>query len=130
MALSPFSWAQNRLCVQMDPCPSWRAPTTVEGWFSTAYAVTFGDVVTLVPALGVGWNVLSEGELPPPQASARELDFKLAFGSVHIRGLRPQPLVRVHLSDVFSLDGHAAVAYSFARRGPMQRYLVGASWIW
>jgi hypothetical protein len=51
----------------------------------------------------------------------------LGVGSLQRRGLRPLPLVRVHLSDWLALDGHVAVAYLAATKSVVETYLAGAT---
>jgi hypothetical protein len=51
----------------------------------------------------------------------------LLFGSVQSLGYRPLPLVQLHLSRRFSIDGYASVGVGF-EGGLRDRYLAGFTW--
>jgi len=40
------------------------------------------------------------------------------------------PLIQLHLSDGFTLDGHASVAYGFETDELTDTYMIGATKIW
>jgi hypothetical protein len=103
------------------------APDTWRGGLSLSTTHTLADAVTLSVGAAVSQNLLSDGALP---SSSDEAAANLTFGSVARVGYRSIPLVRVHVSDVFSLDAHVGVGYSFATQSVLETYMLGASFIW
>ena len=99
----------------------------VRNRMTLGYSTTIADVVTLGIAAGVSHNLLVGGDAP---RGAAEHDVELSVGSVLMRGLRPQPLVRVHLGDVFSIDGYASAGYRFGTSTRTESYMLGATWTW
>jgi hypothetical protein len=110
--------------------PSRQAPTT---WgLSATVGLTYhlADVVTFNLSAGGSGNALFQGELPSFGLREPSFDPLVAIGSLQRRGLLPQPLIRVDVSDGFAIDVYAAVAYGFASRTVTETYMAGASWFW
>ncbi len=89
--------------------------------------------VTLALGAGVSGGIdLVEEWVPLSLASTNEFGRKarstaVLFGSIQSLGYRPLPLVQVHLSRRFSLDGYASVGVDF--EGHLRdRYLGGFTW--
>jgi hypothetical protein len=103
------------------------APETWTGHLPVTTTHTLADTVTLSIGAAYGQALLFGGELPP----ADDFDPRLVVGSVGLIGFRPMPLVRIHLSDVVSLDGHARVAFDLQGESRVREtYMLGASFIW
>jgi hypothetical protein len=109
---------------------NWLPPSTWAGRFTLGYTHTIADTVTLHVAAGYGEILLWSGELPEGGTHGKEHGRSLAFGSVQPIGLRPTPLLRIHLRDGFALNLDAAVSYSFAKRTVYETYLAGVSFWW
>jgi hypothetical protein len=58
-----------------------------------------------------------------------ERNLVLAFGSVQRVGLRPLPLIHVPLGLGWGIDAHAVGAYLPAKRGWVETYLLGVSYV-
>ena len=102
-------------------------PDTWRGTFDLGYTATLADSVTLHVAAGVSVNALFEGGVSTRRADA---GVTLSLGSVQSIGLRPQPLVRVHLSDTVALNFDAALHYQFAQHTIAETYMVGITSLW
>jgi hypothetical protein len=85
------------------------------------------DAVSLSLGAAVGHDVFNAGELAPWDRADGRAGLVLGVGSIQRRGLRPLPLVRVHLGDNLTLDGHVAVAYLPATHAVVETYLAGAT---
>jgi hypothetical protein len=98
--------------------------------FTAGYTHRIADLVTLSLAVGIAGNAVASGDLPT--LGWRELSFDplVALGALQRRGLLPQPLIRVDVSETMALDVYAAVAYQLATRTITESYLGGASWAW
>lgn len=90
------------------------------------------DAVTL--HFGLGWAgsaVLRRADLPSVSAidvpPARPSS-ALVVGAVQTLGYRPLPLVQVHLSRRFSLDGYASWSFDLGTGDVRDRYLAGFTW--
>jgi hypothetical protein len=106
---------------RFSPPDTWRASASV------GYTQTLADSVTLHLALEASVNALHEGKVSTRRTDA---DVALAIGSVQTIGLRPVPLVQVHLSDSFALGLDASVQYSFGTRAVSEAYLIGFTKLW
>jgi hypothetical protein len=113
-----------------QPEPDWQPPTTWRGRFTLGYTHTIAETVTLHFAAGYSELLLWAGELPGGSVSNPERGAMLGFGSIQPIGLRPQPFLRVHVSDGFALNLDVAVSYSFATRNVYETYLAGVSFWW
>ncbi|HEU4406275.1 MAG TPA: caspase family protein [Polyangiaceae bacterium] len=89
--------------------------------------------VTLALGVGLSGSLAVVDEAVPLTLSGTN-DFvrgtretAVLFGSVQALGYRPLPLVQVHLSRKFSLDGYASVGVDFEGR-LRDRYLAGFTW--
>ncbi|EYF06398.1 caspase family protein [Chondromyces apiculatus] len=128
---SPFS-SYNRVtaCAHVDCSPErgfQPAFDLVRNRMMLGYSATVADTVTLGLSAGLSHNLLFGRDLP---RGAPEHDVEVSVGSVLMHGLRPVPLVRVHLGDVFSIDGYASVGYRFGQRALTESYMGGATWTW
>ena len=120
MAISGMYW-------ESDGEERTAAPETWNGLLPLSTTHTLADTVTLSIGAAYGQALLWGGELP----DSDELDARLLIGSVGSIGFRPMPLVRVHLSDVVSLDAHARVAFDLSGENRItETYMGGASFIW
>jgi len=61
---------------------------------------------------------------------SRESALALSIGSFQSVGLRPQPLLRIHLRDWAALNADVSMRYRFERRMFEETYLAGASFVW
>jgi hypothetical protein len=113
---------------------SWRwstqpdARTRPDSWSAQAsLGISYSVMDAVSQSLGAaaGANFLIAGS---PADARDERNLLFAFGSVQRRGLRPLPLVRIHLSDALSLDGHVVVAYASIVGTFTETYLAGLSW--
>ena len=103
------------------------SPTTWRVRASAGWGITFRRTVTLHLAAALDGNALASGHLPAAAASGPELDLTLRLGSIQALGLRPLPLVQVHLTRWFSLDAYAGLAVK-PRDGNLEEfYMLGAS---
>jgi hypothetical protein len=55
---------------------------------------------------------------------------QLAVGSVQSIGLRPQPLIRIHVRDWCAINLDSSIRYHFAHCTLEETYLGGTSFIW
>jgi hypothetical protein len=113
------------LSPESDESGRWREPDTWRNAVSVGYTHTLGDTVTLHLAAAFAQNVLWEGGLPDYGGPSREHGLSVSFGGVQSIGLRPQPLVRVHINDRWSLNFNAAVSYSVDTRQVNETYTAG-----
>jgi len=102
-----------------------QAPTTLRTHADVGYRVTFARRVTLNIAVGVEWNSLYLARRPEGEAAGPEFDLGLRVGSMHALGLRPLPLLQVHVSRWLSIDGY--MGGMFTQRGADGTYLLGAT---
>lgn len=89
-----------------------------------AFSWHLSDALTVSP--GAGW--VGDVRLRDTQAEA-PLDSELAFGALASLGYRPLPLVQVHLTPGFSLDGYAIWTVSLREDPGRQFYLAGFTWM-
>lgn len=127
---TPFSSFRRAACEDRD-CegePGVQPPfQLVRNRMGVGYSGTIADTVTLGIGAGLAHNVLYARGAPE---GAAEHDVEVSIGSVLMRGMRPLPLARVHLGDVFSIDGYASVGYRFGQQTRTESYMIGATWIW
>jgi hypothetical protein len=107
----------------------WTKPDTWRLSLSAGYTHTLADAVTLHVSIAASQNLLVEGAFADLSES-EERSTVLGIGGVQTMGLRPTPLVRVHVRDWFSLNANAAVRYDFARKFVEETYVAGASFVW
>jgi hypothetical protein len=136
-ALGSFRWAASpleRCAHSKSPCtpalPGDQPPSTWTLQMTAGYSHTVGDAVTFNLAAGVAGNGLFDGAWSTVGWREPTFDPVIAFGSVQRRGLRQQPLIRIHLDDALALDVHVVVAYAFAARTLAETYMGGVSWLW
>jgi hypothetical protein len=110
--------------------PRWQKPTTWRSTLSLGYTLTVADTVTFHIAAAFNQNQLYEGNTPQFSAHSKKSNMTLSFGSVQAMGLRPLPLVRVHLSDHCALNIDASVQYNLATKSTVESYTAGASFYW
>lgn len=138
--LGAFAWVEHPVesclvglgppsqCTPVEPASS--PPDTWTVQLTAGYTHRLADVVTLNLAVGVAGNAVASGDLPTLGWREPSFDPLLAIGALQRRGLLPQPLIRVDVSDTMALDVYAAVAYQLATRTITESYLGGASWAW
>ncbi|MFT3926580.1 MAG: caspase family protein [Myxococcales bacterium] len=124
--------AESRLSASPESAypPRWTPPNTWRVHAAVGYTHTLADTVTFHLALSISQNQLWEGELADQSWRSPEGAVQLAVGSVQSMGLRPQPLIRIHVRDWFALNLDSSVRYHFAHDTLEQTYLGGASFIW
>jgi hypothetical protein len=83
------------------------------------------DAVSLNLGVSAARNFVFHGALAPWELEDARDGVVFGIGSVQRRGLRALPLVRVHLSERLTLDGHVAVAYLPASHAVVETYLGG-----
>lgn len=130
-ALSHLSWMSPFVIHREGEPPEqrggWVPPTTWRGRFTLGYTHTIADTVTIHFAVGYAQSLLWAGELPHGPKEHRRA---LGFGSVQSMGLRPQPLLRVHIRDGLALNFDAALSWDVAWRSVEESYLAGLSFWW
>jgi hypothetical protein len=104
--------------------PPTAAPPPWTGQLSAGVTHHVSDAVSL--SLGVAAS-RTLADVAPWDIDNPRGGLVLGVGSLQRRGLRPLPLVRVHLSDWLALDGHVAVAYLAATKSVVETYLAGAT---
>lgn len=110
--------------------PQWIPPTTWRAGLSLGFTYTLHDAVTFHLAAGLWENQWVSGDVTKHPWSSEGAALALGFGAVQSIGLRPQPLLRVHVRDWFALNLSAAVHYFPALRRTEDSYLGGASFVW
>jgi hypothetical protein len=105
--------------------PLAKQPTTWRARLSLGWDVTIRRVVTLHLAVALDEDVLNQGSWVTPAASDPAFDWTLRIGSVQTLGLRPLPLIQVHLNRWLSLDGHAGVAVKLRDGSLQEHYMLG-----
>lgn len=100
-------------------------PSTLRPELDVGYRVTFARRVTFNFAVGFGVNALYQGRLPDADPQGSKLSWSYRFGSVHSLGLRPLPLVQVHISRWVSIDGYLGT--EFTAQGSRQTYMLGTT---
>jgi hypothetical protein len=132
---SDFRWHSEKGCAPGDAAAckeedSRHAPDSWRTEVNFGYSHTLFETVTMTFGVGVQQNLLYRGKLPDVGASSKDYNLGLNFGSIQARGLRKLPLVRIHLSDVFSLDADVSFIYLFSEEKFSETYMAGATWIW
>jgi hypothetical protein len=100
-------------------------PDTWRNAVSLGYTHTLGDTVTLHVAASFGQNLLWQGALPDYGAKSEQHAMAISLGGVQTMGLRPLPLVRVHINDRWSLNFNAAVTYRLDTGRAHETYTAG-----
>lgn len=103
-----------------------QSPSTLRVHSDLGFRVTMGRRVTLNVAVGVELNALYAGRLPRGAADEPELDLGVRIGSLHSLGLRPLPLLQVHVSRWLSIDGYMGAVIGH-QTGTRQSYMLGAT---
>ncbi|RLB52937.1 MAG: hypothetical protein DRJ42_13435 [Deltaproteobacteria bacterium] len=103
-----------------------QAPTTWRLHLAAGYSHTLAEVVTLSLFAGYSQALIHEGGAPTGRGEWR---VRVVLGSVMDLALRTVPLIKVHLGDVVSLDGHAAIEYDFATESVEETYMLGATFV-
>ena len=110
---SPFLWV-----VGVVDDLIWRSDDLALGVF-LGDSFTIADRVTISIALQYEQRLIASQPLP-----------SLRLGSVQGFGVRPIPLVRVHLNDHVAIDGHVALTYDFFEEGLEETYMIGSTVLW
>jgi len=114
--LSAFEWAR-----------AW--PGTLTTQLTFGLSETIPDAVTFNFGVGVSANPVIAGHFSDAPADASERGVVVALGSVQRAGLRPLPLIHVPLGGGFGVDAYAVGAYLPAKRGWVETYLAGFSYV-
>jgi hypothetical protein len=104
------------------------APTTWTTQLSLGISETIPGAVTFNLGVGLSINPLIAGQLRDVALDSAERNVVLSLGSVQRAGLRPLPLIHVPVSQAWSVDAHAAVAYLPSLRGWVETYTGGVSY--
>lgn len=102
--------------------------TTTSAEASVGYSHTLNDAVTINISLTLRDHILDDWQYDGTFGSQGAKDLVLTVGSAMNRGLRPLPLLQVHLTDTFSLDAYAAVSYGVGNNVINDTYMAGFSW--
>jgi Caspase domain len=146
VGLAARAWATPNLSLIANASTDWDWRTKREEYPDGGYA---GEYLALRGSLGFSWNAnehvtlalgvgvsdsatLRSEVVPLSVTASNEFprgsrQTALLFGSVQSLGYRALPLVQVHLSRRFSLDGYASVGFDFDGRR-RDRYLAGFTW--
>jgi hypothetical protein len=108
----------------------WTPPDTWRVRLSAGYTHTLGDTVTLHLALSLAATPLYEGDFVSLSAHSDKSNLTLSFGSVQSIGLRPLPLLRIHVRDWVALNLNAGVSHNYATRTTQESYSGGVSFVW
>ncbi len=122
---SSFRWSSSSEPDRTFGAP--RAPRTWGSTWSLGYTHTLGEAVTLNIGAGYVQRVLFRGGLPGNRA---ELGSRIELGSVQTIANRLQPLIRIHLGDLASLDVRVSAQYDFSTRSFEETYMFGTTFIW
>jgi hypothetical protein len=108
----------------------WIPPTTWRVAASLGFTYTLADVVTFHLAVSASHTALAAGDFVKPSWENQDGNFAIGVGSVQSIGLRPLPLIRIHLRDWVALNVSAAVRFFPAQQSIEESYLAGASFVW
>ncbi len=128
-ALGAYSWTSR----EPDPTaaaassPGRHALDTWSAQVTGGFTRFVSDAVSLSLGASVGHNLIQDGDVAPWTRDDPRAGLVLGFGSIQRRGLRPLPLVRVHLGDRLTLDGHVALAWLPATDRVVETYLAGVT---
>lgn len=107
-----------------------RQQTSFESWRASAsvgYSITALEFITIALGVSAAGGFIEQGRAVNPFRA--ESDLRFGVGSVVTVAGRRLPLLRLHVSDAWSIDGHAAL--SFARGEPaVHSYLLGFTLNW
>jgi hypothetical protein len=117
-ALGAYTWTSQAARRAFE---TWSAQIT--GGFTRFVS----DAVSLSLGVSAAVNLVHEGDVAPWADNDARAGLVLGLGSIQRRGLRPLPLVRVHLGEHFTLDGHVAVAWLPATDSVVETYLAGVT---
>jgi hypothetical protein len=120
-ALGAYAWTQTSATPLRHGLDTWSVQASLG---VTAFV---SDAVSLSLGAAAGHALVDAGDLAPWSSADARAGLVLGLGSIQRCGLRTLPLVRVHLSDNLTLDGHVAVAYLPATKAVVETYLAGAT---
>lgn len=93
-----------------------------------AYTYQFGELLSLNLGLNVRNNTPLGAIDVGGSGGGGPLSLSLGLGSVRSVGVRPLPLVQLHLSERFTLDGYASLVLDVPSLSLQQSYLAGFTW--
>jgi len=128
-ALGAYTWT-SRLPDATAPPGSVPARRSFDRWSAQVtggFTRFVSDAVSLSLGVSMSVNVLDDGDLAPWARNDARTGLVFGVGSIQRRGLRPLPLVRVHLGEHLTLDGHVAVAWLPATDSVVETYLAGVT---
>jgi hypothetical protein len=128
-ALGAYTWT-SRTADATTPAGAVPARRSLDTWSAqvTGGITRFvSDVVSLSAGVSASGNFVHDGDVAAWGDNDARTGLVIGFGSIQRRGLRPLPLVRVHLGDRLTLDGHVAVAWLPATNTFVETYLAGVT---
>jgi hypothetical protein len=128
-ALGGYNWTSRSPDATAPPgsAPPRRSLDTWSAQITGGFTRFVSDAVSLSLGASVSANVLQNGDVAPFDGNDPRAGLVVGVGSIQRRGLRPLPLVRVHLGERLTLDGHVAVAWVPATDSVVETYLAGAT---
>jgi hypothetical protein len=105
----------------------WTKTLTTQG--TLGITETVPDAVSFSLGLAFNVNLLEKGSFSASGFDSAERGVAFALGSVQRAGLRPLPLIHVPIGGGWGIDAHAVGAYVPAKRGWVETYLAGVSWV-
>jgi hypothetical protein len=104
-------------------------PTTWRSRFELGVQLTARRVLTFNLAAALSTHFLVQGQLPAADVGSPELDLTVHLGAVQSLGLRPLPLVQLHLSRYFTLDAYAGLAIRVRDGALRDSYMLGFTFL-
>jgi hypothetical protein len=128
-ALGAYTWTSRSADATTPPgaVPARRSLDTWSAQVTGGFTRFVSDAVSLSLGVSAGVNFIHAGDVAPWADNDARTGLVLGIGSIQRRGLRPLPLVRVHLGDRLTLDGHVAVAWLPATDSIVETYLAGVT---
>ena len=128
-ALGAYTWTSRSPDATAPPgsAPAHRSFDRWSAQLTGGFTRFVSDAVSLSLGASMSVNVIDDGDFAPWARNDARTGLVFGVGSIQRRGLRPLPLIRVHLGDRLTLDGHVAVAWLPATDSIVETYLAGAT---
>ena len=128
-ALGAYTWTSRSPDATAPPgsAPARRSFETWSAQITGGFTRFVSDAVSLSLGVSMSANFIYDGDVAPWADNDARTGLVLGVGSIQRRGLRPLPLVRVHLGERVTLDGHVAVAWLPATDRVVETYLAGVT---
>jgi hypothetical protein len=104
-------------------------PNTWRARFDLGVKLTARRLVSFNLAVGLSANFVSGGHLPAADVTSSDLDLTVHLGSIQSLGLRPLPLVQLHLRRYLTLDGYAGVGIRIRDGALRDSYMLGLTYL-